>query len=239
MPERQWERIGSGTGIGFVVAMLVSVFLAPTPPHIDASTSEILNYVGDNRAELLGSAVAGLVAGVLFLLFLSHLRHLLQRSESGAETLSPVVYGAGLITVAVAYVCTLPVAVLAFGVDSEITSNSGLIRLLWDLNALGMATLMIVLAAFVTATALAMIVGKLQSPIVGWLGLPVALVLAAGGVAGYYNSSHEAFWYALNYVGLLAFAAFVLVASVEGLVATTRATKDAVKDQPALRPSSA
>ena len=224
MPERQWDLIGSGAGSGFVVAMLVSVFLAPTPPHIDASTTEIFNYVSDNRPELLASAVAGLVAGVLFLLFLGHLRSLLQRSESGAEALSPVVYGAGLITLAVAYVCTLPLAVLAFGVDSEITSNSGLIRLLWDLNALGMATLMFVLAVFVAVTALAMIVGKLRSQIVGWLGLPVAVVLAAGGVAGYYNSSHEAFWYALNYVGLLAFAAFVLVVAIQGLMTPTGAS---------------
>jgi hypothetical protein len=218
MSEREWERIGSGSGIGFVIAMLVSVFLAPTPPHIDASTTTILGYVGDNRPELLGSAIAGLVAGLLFLVFLGHLRHVLQRSESGAEKLSPLVYGAGLITLAVAYVCTLPLAVLAFGVDSEITANTGLIRLLWDLNALGMATLMVVLALFVATTALAMILGELERQIVGWLGLPVAIVLAAGGVAGYYNSSHEAFWYGLNYVALLAFAAFVLVVAVEGLI---------------------
>ena len=224
MPERQWDQIGSGAGSGFVVAMLVSVFLAPTPPHIDASTTQIFNYVSENRPELLTSAVAGLVAGVFFLLFLGHLRHRLQHSEPGAEALAPVVYGAGLITLAVAYVCTLPLAVLAFGVDSEITSNSGLIRLLWDLNALGMATLMFVLAVFVAATASALIVGRLRSQIVGWLGLPVAGVLAAAGVAGYYNSSHEPFWYGLNYVSLLAFAAFVLVVAVQGLMAPTGAS---------------
>jgi hypothetical protein len=227
MSEREWERIGAGSGIGFVVAMLVSVFLAPTPPHIDASTTRILDYVSDNRPELLGSAIAGLVAGLLFLVFLGYLRHVLQRSESGAEKLSPLVYGAGLITLAVAYVCTLPLAVLAFGVDSEITSNPGLIRLLWDLNALGMATLMVVLALFVAATALAMILGELERQILGWVGLPVAIVLAAGGVAGYYNSSHEAFWYGLNYVALLAFAAFVLVVAVEGLISRVSVARTA------------
>ena len=236
MSERQWERIGSGTGIGFVVAMLVSVFLAPTPPHIDASTSSILGYVSDNRPELLGSAIAGLVAGLLFLMFLGHLRHVLQRSESGAEKLSPIVYGAGLIRLAIAYVCSLPLAVLAFGVDSEITSNSGLIRLLWDLNALGMATLMVVLAVFVATTALAKIMGELERRIVGWLGLPVAIVLAAGGVAGYYNSSHQAFWYGLNYVALLAFAAFMLAVSVQGLLSAAGETS-AVRTPPQAVPT--
>lgn len=226
MSERQWERLGSATGIAFVAAMIVSVFMVPTPPHIDASTSEIVNYVTDHRVALLTSALVGALAGLLFLLFLGHLRHVLQRSESSSEALSPIIYGAGLTTVAVAFVCTLPLAVLAFGGDSELASNSGIVRLLWDLNALGTATLMIILALFVAATALAMIVGELQRPILGWFGLPIAVVLAAGGAAGFYNSSHQAFWYALNYAGLLAFAAFILVVSIEGVIAPAATARE-------------
>src|SRR5438552_16210324 len=210
MSERQWERAGSATGVGFVAAMIVSVFMVPAPPHIDASTTEILDYVTSHRTGLLSSAVVGALAGVLFLVFLGHLRHVLQRSESGAEALSPIVYGAGLTTVAVAFICTLPLAALAFGGDSEVASNGGVVRLLWDLNALGTATIMIVLALFVAALSLAMIVREIQAPILGWLGLPIAVVLAVAGGAGFYNSSHEAFWYGLNYAGLLSFAAFIL-----------------------------
>jgi hypothetical protein len=47
----------------------------------------------------------------------------------------------------------------------------------------------------------------------------VAVVLGAAGVAGFYNTTHQAFWYGLNIVALLAFAAFVLAVSVEGLIA--------------------
>jgi uncharacterized membrane protein len=157
--------------------------------------------------------------GVLFLVFLGHLRHVLQRSESGAEALSPIVYGASLTTVAIGFMCALPLAALAFGGGSELTSNSGIVRLLWDLNALGTATVMIVIALFVAALSLAMIVREMRAPLLGWLGLPIAIVIAVGGAAGFYNSHHEAFWYGLNYVGLLAFAAFVLAVSVEGLIA--------------------
>src|SRR2546423_6767236 len=135
MSERQWERLGAATGIGFVAAMLTSVFMAPTPPHIDASTSEILDYVTGHRTALLTSAVVGALAGVLFLVFLGHLRHLLQRSEKGAEALSPILYSAGLTTVAIAFVFSLPLAVLAFPRDSEVASNHGAIRRLWGLNA--------------------------------------------------------------------------------------------------------
>jgi hypothetical protein len=218
MSERQWERAGAATGVGFVAAMIVSVFMVPAPPHIDASTTDILDYVTSHRTGLLSSAVVGVAAGVLFLVFLGHLRHVLQRSESGVEALSPIVYGAGLTTVAVALICTLPLAALAFGGDSEVASNSGVVRLLWDLNALGTATIMIVLALFVAALSLALIVREIQAPILGWLGIPVAIVLAVAGGAGFYNSNHEAFWYGLNYVALLAFAAFILVVSVQGLI---------------------
>jgi hypothetical protein len=225
MSERQWERLGSATGIGFVAAMIASVFMVPAPPHIDASTTKILDYVTSHRTALLSSAVVGAAAGVLFLVFLGHLRHVLQRSESGAEALSPIVYGAGLTTVAVAFISALPLATLAFGGDSELASNSGVVRLLWDLNALGTATMMIVIALFVAALSLAMIVREMRAPVLGWLGLPIAIVLATGGAAGFYNSHHEAFWYGLNYVGLLAFAAFVLAVAVEGLIAPAGETR--------------
>jgi hypothetical protein len=225
MSERQWERAGSATGVGFVAAMMVSVFLVPAPPHIDASTTEILDYATSHRTGLLSSALIGALAGVLFLVFLSHLRHGLQRSESGRETLSPVVYGAGLVTASVAFVSSLPMAVLAFGADSDLTSSSGAIRLLWDLNALGMATMMIVVALFVGAVSVAMIERETRAPILGWLGLPIAAVLAVAGAAGFYNSSHEAFWYALDYVALLAFAVFILAVSVQGLIAPADAAR--------------
>jgi hypothetical protein len=225
MSERQWERLGSATGIGFVAAMIASVFMVPAPPHIDASTTKILDYVTSHRTALLSSAVVGAAAGVLFLVFLGHLRHVLQRSGSGAEALSPIVYGAGLTTVAVAFISALPLATLAFGGDSELASNSGVVRLLWDLNALGTATMMIVIALFVAALSLAMIVREMRAPVLGWLGLPIAIVLATGGAAGFYNSHHEAFWYGLNYVGLLAFAAFVLAVAVEGLIAPAGETR--------------
>ena len=234
MSERQWERLGSITGIGFVAAMIVSVFMAPTPPHIDASTSSILDYVTGHRTALLGAAVVGSLAGVLFIVFLGHLRHVLQRSEGGAEALSPIVYGAGLTLVAVAFACQLPLTALAFAGNSpEVAANSGLIRLLYDLNALGMATIMIVVALFVAITSVAMLLREMGATLLGWVGLPIAVVTAAAGVAGFYNSSYESFWNGLNYVSLIAFAAFVLAVSVDHLVApkalqSTPASRQAV-----------
>lgn len=233
MSERQWERLGSITGIGFVAAMIASVFMAPTPPHIDASTSEILDYTTTHRTALLGAAVVGALAGLLFLVFLGHLRHLLQRSESGAEALSPIVYGTGLTLVAVAFVSQLPLAALAFGGDSpEVAGNAGLVRILYDLNALGIATMMIVVALLVAVTAVAMLLRELGATPLGWIGLPIAVVNAAAGVAGFFNSSYQSFWNGLNYVGLIAFAAYILALSVDHLIVPATARPPAT--QPAV-----
>ena len=223
MSERQWERAGSASGVGFVAAMIVSVFMVPAPPHINASTTEILDYVTSHRTALLSSALVGALAGVLFLVFLGHLRHVLQRSEGGVE--ARAVWNHPLTLTAVAFVCTLPLAALAFGTDSEVATSSGVVRLLWDLNALGTATMMIILSLFVAAVSLALIVREIRAPILGWLGLPIAAVLAVGGAAGFYNSSHEAFWYGLNYVALLSFAAFILGVSVQGLLSAAGETR--------------
>ena len=103
--------------------------------------------------------------------------------------------------------------------------SGGVVRLLWDLNALGTATMMIILSLFVAAVSLALIVREIRAPILGWLGLPIAAVLAVGGAAGFYNSSHEAFWYGLNYVALLSFAAFILGVSVQGLLSAAGETR--------------
>ena len=227
MSERQWERLGSITGIGFVAAMILSVFMAPTPPHIDASTSKILDYVTTHRTAILGATVVGALAGLLFIVFLGHLRQLLQRSEGGAEALSPIVYGAGLTLVATAFACQLPLAALAFAGDSpDVAGNAGVIRLLWDLNALGMATIMIVAALFIAVTSVAMLLREIGATAIGWVGLPIAAVNAAAGVAAFYNSSYQSFWNGLNYVGLVAFAIYILAVAVDHLMVPA-ATREA------------
>ena len=230
MSERQWEQLGAATGVAFVVALIASVFIAPTPPHIDASTSKILNYYADNhRAILAGSVLSG-ISGLLFLWFLGHLRHVLQRAEGGVEALSPIVFGAGVATVAVGFVCTLPQTVLAFATDNtDIAGSPGVVRLLYDLNALGTATIMLMVGLLVGAMALAMVLKELVAPVLGWLGLAVTVVLVAGGIAGFYNSTYSSFWTGVTYAGLLSFAAFVLATSVAMLASPEESRQTALR----------
>ena len=69
MSERQWEQLGAAAGVAFVVALIASVFIAPTPPHIDASTSKILNYYADNHRAILAGHTALFVTGIVVLFF--------------------------------------------------------------------------------------------------------------------------------------------------------------------------
>src|SRR2546421_9950784 len=152
MSERQWEQLGAATGVAFVVALIASAFIAPTPPHIDASTSKILNYYADNhRAILAGSVLSG-ISGLLFLWFLGHLRHVLQRAEGGVEALSPIVFGAGITTVIIGMLGALPGAVLAFSAHEEvINSNAGIVRMLFDMNTLMNSLLFLAAGLFAAA----------------------------------------------------------------------------------------
>jgi hypothetical protein len=225
MSERQWEQVGAAAGIGFVALLLASVFIAPAPPHIDASTSKILTYYADHRTALLNGAMLNGLGAILFLWFLGHLRHVLQRAEGGVEALSPIVFAAGTTMAALAFICILPQATLAFVSDqTEIGGNPALVRVLYDLNNLATATIMLSAGLFVGTTALAMVLKELVSPVLGWLGLVVAAVLVAGGIAGFYNSTYSSVWTVLTYGGLVAFAAFILAASV-GMLASPEASR--------------
>ena len=77
---------------------------------------------------------------------------------------------------------------------------------------------MILTGLFVAATSGAMLLREMRATVLGWIGLPIAVVTAAAGVAGFYNSTYHSFWNGLNYVGLLAFAAFILAVAVDHLI---------------------
>ena len=88
MTERTWEKYGAGTGIAFGILLVVSLFVAPQPPHIDASADKIIAYYRDNRTAVITAGVVSAFAGVAAILFIAHLRHIFDRVENGIEGLS-------------------------------------------------------------------------------------------------------------------------------------------------------
>src|SRR5437763_1188843 len=73
--ERTWERYGAGTGVAFGILLLVAIFVAPQPPHIDASASKIASYYANHRHGVLTAGVFGAFSTVAAVLFIAHLRH--------------------------------------------------------------------------------------------------------------------------------------------------------------------
>src|SRR4051794_494540 len=100
MSEKTWERYGAASGIAFGILLLVAVFIAPQPPHINASAPKIAAYYAAHRHAVLAAGVIGAFATLAAILFIAHLRHVYDRVENGIEGLSTVVYASGLATIA-------------------------------------------------------------------------------------------------------------------------------------------
>src|SRR5947208_3006477 len=157
-----WERYGAAAGIIFAVLLVVSFFLAPQPPHIDATTQKIAAYFAGHRRAILTEQVFGTFAVVFFVWFLGHLRHVLQRAEGGAEALSPIVFGAGIALAGAGALAALPVATLAFAAHRpEFIGDAGLVRAFYDMYLMVGNVLLIMCGLFVAATAAAMVRGEI------------------------------------------------------------------------------
>ena len=214
MDENMWERWGAAAGVVFVVLLMLSVFIAGMPPHIDASNEKIANFVGDHRRAIETSAVFGMFAAMFFVWFASHLRHVMQRAEGGSEALSPIVFGSAVFIAAIGAMSALPLVVLAYSSHNpDVMGDAGLVRMLWNANGMLTAMVGVGTVLFLVSMSVAMLRGELLAPWLGWAGLAVALVSAVGGIAGFYVTKYNGFWAFLGFVGLLGFAAVVLVAS--------------------------
>jgi hypothetical protein len=215
MDENRWERYGAAAGVAFAVLVLVSFFMVPSPPHVDASFRKIGDYYANHRRAILTSNVIGTFGALAFIWFLGHLRHVLNRAEGGVEALSPIVYGAGMATIAVGILGAIPATVLAFSSQEEvINSNAGIVRLLYDMNTIMYSLLFITAGLFAAAAALAMVRKELAGPWLGWVGMGVAILAWASGTAGFYVTTYSPFWTGFSIVALIAFVAWVLAASV-------------------------
>lgn len=214
MTEQRWERIGASCGALFAVLLVAGFFVAPTPPHIDASVSKITSYFADNRLRVeTGSLLNGLAA-MFFLAFVGHLRHVLNRAERGSEAVAPVLTISGTALGGLAILSALPGMLLAIMAGQGGTAEAGLVRALYDANWMFLAFIGLFGALFLASAGYAMVKGELIKPWLGWAGLAVAVVFLAGGVASFYLGSYQAFWFALNIVCLLAFAIWTFTASL-------------------------
>jgi len=217
MSERQWERLGAAAGVVFVVALIVSGFMAPQPPHLDASSAKILRYYNDHTTAILASGMIGAFAGVFFLWFLGHMRHVMQRSEGGAEALSPVVFGSGAVLVAIATLSGIPGMTLALMANRGDVTSTPVVRMLWDMMWMANTFTFVILGVFLVAASVAMVRGEMVAPWLGWAGLVLAIESWATAGFSFFTVGYDSAVVTMQFIGFLGFAAFILVASLSML----------------------
>jgi hypothetical protein len=193
----------------------VGAFMVPAPPHVDASTAKIASFVSAHRHALLASGVVNVVGVVAFLWFVGHLRHVLERAEGGAEALSPIVMVSGTVLAATAVAAAIPGTLLAFmaGGPGGLTDGPT-VRMLFDMMQVMGGILGVVAAPFMLAVGYAMVRQELVAPWLGWLAVGVSIVDIGSGIMGMTLATYSSAATAFGYVGLLGFAAVVLIASV-------------------------
>ena len=94
MPRWTPERWAASSGILFAILLVVSNFLAGTPPHYNASSDTIGAYFADHHDALVAQGILGGVLLLLWLWFLASYAG--THRDAGQGRLSTVMYGAGL-----------------------------------------------------------------------------------------------------------------------------------------------
>jgi hypothetical protein len=212
MTERTWERYGAASGIAFGILVLVAVFVAPQPPHVDANTQKIVSYYTDHRHAVIASGVFGAFATVAAILFIAHLRHVFDRVEHGIEGLSTVVYASGLMTIAASLIFGLITTTFAFMVAQPGgLLDGGIVRALYDMGYVGNAITFVLTALFLAGNAVAMVRGEATTPAIGWFAAAAAAVNLAAGVGGLTVSSYSSGWAVVQLAALLSLAAWTIV----------------------------
>jgi hypothetical protein len=215
MNDRTFERIGELSGLAFVVLAVLSGFIYPQQPRVDATPAATLAWVHDHRVALQAGMIFDFFAAGVLVWFCGYLQRLLSRARGGAEPLAPIVLGAGIAVAVTTALAALPTTVLAF-MDAQrggITDLS-LVRMLGDLNTIFFSATSVMTAVFLGALGLAMVRGEVARPWIGWLSLVVAAFNALAVWIGVtFSSYHGKGWMVVGWGAYVGFLAVVLVAS--------------------------
>ncbi len=120
--EAWWNRLGALSGILFVVTTIGGIILT-SRPNISLNPESPANSIADiltgNSSEIRLGISLVLIGTFFFLWFLSYLRESIQAVEGGKNRLSSVVFGAGLVIIA------LILVLVSFGLAEIAPSNYG------------------------------------------------------------------------------------------------------------------
>jgi hypothetical protein len=208
MKDRTFDRLGALSGLAFVTLAVLSGFIYPQQPRVDATPMTTLAWVQSHRVALQAGMIFDFFAAGAFLWFAGYLFRVLRRAEGDVEALSPMVFGAGIGVSITTALAALPIVLLAF-MDAQPggIGDPALIRMLGDLNTIFFAVTSTMTGVFLGALGWAMLRGQLGSTWLGWLVLVVAAFNAVAVWIGVtFSSYHGKEWLVIGwgaYVGFL------------------------------------
>jgi hypothetical protein len=216
MNDQRFERVGALSGLAFVVLAVLSGFIYPQQPRVDAGPAKTLQWVHDHHTALQAGMIFDFFAAGVLLWFVGYLHRVLRRAEGDVEALSPIVFGAGIGVAVTTAMAALPTVVLAF-MDAQPggLSDLSLVRMLGDLNTIFFSVTSIMTAVFFVALGWAMVRGELATRWLGWVALVVAVFNAIAVWIGVtFSSYHGRAWLIIGWGAYIGFLVVMVILSV-------------------------
>ena len=101
MDDTKWEQYGALAGLVFVVLVVLSAFIAGSPPEPDDRARKIAEYFFDNSGRIKAGSYLGALAIPPFLFFLGSIWSRIRRVED-ARRLATIAVGGGVIAATLA-----------------------------------------------------------------------------------------------------------------------------------------
>ncbi len=219
MHDRTFDRIGAASGLVFVLLAVLSGFIYPQQPRVDAAPATTLAWVHGHHAALQAGMIFDFFAAAALLWFVGYLHRVLVRAEADQETLAPIVFGSGVGVAITTAMAALPTVVLAF-MDAQPggIGDASLVRMLGDLNTIFFSVTSVMTMVFLGALGWAMVRGELAARWLGWVGLIVAVF---NGIAVWigvtFSSYHGKAWLVIGWGAYVGFLVVMLVMSASML----------------------
>jgi hypothetical protein len=235
MRDRTFERIGALSGLAFFVLAVLSGFIYPQQPRVDAAPAKTLAWVHDHHVALQAGMIFDFFAAGVLLWFAGYLYRVLRRAEGDVASLAPVVLASGIGVSVTTAMAALPTVLLAFMEAQRGGLNDpSLVRALGDLNTIFFSVTSIMTAVFLAALGWAMLRAELATAWLGWLALLVAVFnCIAVWIGVTFSSYHGHAWLIIGWGAYVGFLVVMLLTSVALLRQYRPAAASATPDAPA------
>lgn len=212
----RWERWSALAGVLFVALFAVAFALSSAN---DDNPADLANWLADsgNRTQQFVAWFLFIGSALAFLSFLGTLRDMLVRAEGGPGTLSSLVFGPGLVFVAL-YVAGVSMftAPATLADEKNFKADPNTAEMFSDAGYLLLVAGVMVAAIMVLAASTAALRTGILPAWLGWVGLVVAVAML----------------FAVVFVPILVFVAWVLVVSLVMVVAAWRVRGGATPPPP-------